>query len=143
MANYKKLELTWYNKDKVYVWDEKKCEYIWVDQDDIKAAEIRILKETKIIGEPNSEWNAEKNKWVKTPKLLPKKEKNLLIKGDNYLALKTLEEEYTERFKLIYIDPPFNTGARIDADGEEVSYEDGLEHSIWLSIMRNEIEQNN
>ena len=60
---------------------------------------------------------------------------NMLIHGDNLLALKALEQDYAGQVKCIYIDPPYNTGSRIDADGKEVGYEDGLEHSIWLNMM--------
>ena len=60
---------------------------------------------------------------------------NMLIHGDNLLALKALEQEYSGKVKCIYIDPPFNTGSRIDADGKEIGYEDGVEHSIWLNMM--------
>lgn len=60
---------------------------------------------------------------------------NKLIHGDNLLALKALEQEYSGKIKCIYIDPPYNTGSRIDSQGDEVGYEDGLEHSIWLSMM--------
>jgi adenine-specific DNA-methyltransferase len=55
---------------------------------------------------------------------------NRLIFGDNLLALKALEHEFTGKVKCIYIDPPFNTGAAFD------HYDDGLEHSIWLGLMR-------
>lgn len=60
---------------------------------------------------------------------------NMLIHGDNLLALKALEQQYSNSIKCIYIDPPFNTGARIDADGKEIGYDDGVEHSIWLNMM--------
>lgn len=55
---------------------------------------------------------------------------NILIKGDNLLALKALEQEYAGKVKCIYIDPPYNTGQALE------HYDDGLEHSIWLSLMR-------
>ena len=55
---------------------------------------------------------------------------NILIKGDNLLALKALEAEYTGRVKCIYIDPPYNTGSAF------AEYDDGIEHSLWLSLMR-------
>lgn len=55
--------------------------------------------------------------------------KNMLIHGDNLLALKALEEKYTGKIKCIYIDPPFNTGAAFE------HYNDNLEHSIWLNLM--------
>ena len=59
---------------------------------------------------------------------------NKLIFGDNLLALKALEAEYTGKVKCIYIDPPYNTGNAFK------HYDDGLEHSIWLSLMRNRLE---
>ena len=55
---------------------------------------------------------------------------NMLIHGDNLLALKALESKYAGRVKCIYIDPPFNTGQAFE------NYEDGIEHSIWLNLMR-------
>ncbi|SLM44219.1 DNA methylase N-4/N-6 domain protein [Nitrospira sp. ND1] len=57
-----------------------------------------------------------------------------LIFGDNLLALKALEQEFTGKIKCIYIDPPFNTGQAME------HYDDGLEHSIWLSLIRDRIE---
>jgi len=65
---------------------------------------------------------------------------NILIHGDNLLALKALEQTYSGRIKCIYIDPPYNTGSRINSDGKEVGYEDGLEHSEWLSMMKPRLE---
>lgn len=59
---------------------------------------------------------------------------NMLIHGDNLLALKALEQDYTGKVKCIYIDPPFNTGNAF------LHYDDGLEHSIWLSLMRDRLE---
>ena len=59
---------------------------------------------------------------------------NMLIHGDNLLALKALEQNYTGKVKCIYIDPPYNTGNAFE------HYDDGLEHSIWLSLMRDRLE---
>ena len=59
----------------------------------------------------------------------------MIIHGDNLIALQALQQDYSGKIKCVYIDPPFNTGARIDADGKEVGYEDGFEHSIWLDMM--------
>ena len=58
---------------------------------------------------------------------------NMLIHGDNLLALKALEQEYAGKVKCIYIDPPYNTGNAFE------HYDDGLEHSIWLGLMRERI----
>ena len=54
---------------------------------------------------------------------------NMLIHGDNLLALRALEENFTGAVKCIYIDPPYNTGNAFD------HYDDNLEHSIWLNLM--------
>jgi adenine-specific DNA-methyltransferase len=59
---------------------------------------------------------------------------NLLIKGDNLLALKALLQDYQNQIKLVYIHPPFNTGQAFE------HYEDGLEHSIWLTMIRDRLE---
>ncbi|MEK6409534.1 MAG: site-specific DNA-methyltransferase [Acidobacteriota bacterium] len=57
-----------------------------------------------------------------------------LIFGDNLLALKALEQEFTGKIKCIFIDPPYNTGSAFD------HYDDGIEHSLWLSLMRDRLE---
>ena len=59
---------------------------------------------------------------------------NMLIKGDNLLALKALEQDYQGKVKCIFIDPPYNTGSAF------THYDDGLEHSLWLSLMRDRLE---
>jgi adenine-specific DNA-methyltransferase len=59
---------------------------------------------------------------------------NRLIFGDNLLALKALEQEFAGKIKCIYIDPPYNTGNAF------THYDDGVEHSIWLSLMRDRLE---
>lgn len=59
---------------------------------------------------------------------------NRLIFGDNLLALKALEQELTGKVKCVFIDPPYNTGSAFS------HYDDGLEHSIWLSLMRDRLE---
>ena len=59
---------------------------------------------------------------------------NMLIHGDNLLALKALEEDYAGKIKCIYIDPPYNTGSAFE------HYDDNLEHSTWLSLMKQRLE---
>lgn len=59
---------------------------------------------------------------------------NMLIKGDNLLALNALEQNYAGRVKCVFIDPPYDTGSAFE------HYEDGVEHSIWLSLMRDRLE---
>lgn len=89
-----------------------KLELTWVGKyEEEKELEPRILIEDK----SKSYGNAETD--------------NMLIHGDNLLALKALENEYEGRIKCIYIDPPYNTGAAF------AQYNDNIEHSIWLSLM--------
>lgn len=59
---------------------------------------------------------------------------NRLIFGDNLLALKALEQEFAGKVKCVFIDPPYNTGSAFE------HYDDGLEHSIWLSLIRDRLE---
>lgn len=105
MATKQKLELTWIGKEKR------------------PRLEPRILVE-----EPTKSYHA------KTRHGDDDIFDNMLIHGDNLLALKALEQEYTGQIKCIYIDPPFNTGNAFD------HYDDGLEHSIWLGLMRDRLQ---
>tara|TARA_R110001583_G_scaffold91457_1_gene233490 strand:+ start:1114 stop:3201 length:2088 start_codon:yes stop_codon:yes gene_type:complete len=59
---------------------------------------------------------------------------NLIIKGNNLLALHSLKEEFKGKVKLIYIDPPYNTG------DDEFAYNDSFNHSTWLTFMSNRLE---
>ncbi len=59
---------------------------------------------------------------------------NMLIHGDNLLALKALEKDYAAKIKCIYIDPPYNTGSAFE------HYDDNMEHSQWLNLIRPRIE---
>ena len=88
-----------------------KLELTWIEKDNQPRVEPRILIEDKekSYGDENSE--------------------NLLIHGDNLLALKALENEFTNKIKCIYIDPPYNTGSAFE------HYDDNLEHSTWLNLM--------
>ncbi|WP_195571767.1 site-specific DNA-methyltransferase [Paenibacillus sp. 1001270B_150601_E10] len=61
-------------------------------------------------------------------------QENLLIHGDNLLALRALDQDYSGMIKCVYIDPPFNTQQAFEY------YDDGLEHSIWLSMMRSRLQ---
>jgi len=90
---------------------QQKLELTWIGKGEEPALEPRILIENPeySFGDPNSE--------------------NLLIHGDNLLALKALEQDYTGKVKCIYIDPPYNTGNAFE------HYDDNLEHSIWLDLM--------
>lgn len=105
-----------------------KLELTWIGKDDERPAiEPRIL-----IEDPALAYGEVETGTLPNGKPWPG---NMLIHGDNLLALRALEENFTGAVKCIYIDPPYNTGSRINADGEEVGYDDGIEHSIWLDMM--------
>lgn len=61
------------------------------------------------------------------------KDDNLIIKGNNLLALHSLKEKYAGQVKLIYIDPPYNTG------NDEFQYNDSFNHSTWLTFIKNRL----
>lgn len=90
---------------------KQKLELTWIGKDQELKLEPRILIEdsTKSYGDKNSG--------------------NILIHGDNLLALKALETDFSSKIKCIYIDPPYNTGSAFE------HYDDNLEHSTWLSLL--------
>lgn len=100
-----------------------KLELVWVGKEKRARLEPRIL-----IEDPAKSYHAAKR--VSKDDIFD----NMLIHGDNLLALKALEQEYAGKVKCIYIDPPYNTGNAFE------HYDDGLEHSIWLSLMRDRLE---
>ena len=102
--NNQKLELTWVGKDNP--------EY------DISNIEPRILEEDQKLSNCKNDPNTE----------------NMIIHGDNLLALKALLPEYEGKVKCIYIDPPYNTGNAFE------HYDDSVEHSTWLSLMKPRLE---
>ncbi|MFH1030228.1 MAG: site-specific DNA-methyltransferase [bacterium] len=59
---------------------------------------------------------------------------NFIIKGNNLLALASLKKEFAGKVKLIYIDPPYNTG------NDGFKYNDSFNHSSWLTFMKNRLE---
>lgn len=89
-----------------------KLELTWIGKGEQPKLEPRILIEdpTKSYGDKNAE--------------------NMLIYGDNLLALKALEQDFAGKIKCIYIDPPYNTGSAFE------HYDDSLEHSTWLNLMK-------
>ena len=102
---------------------KQKLELMWVGKEKRAKLEPRIL-----IEDPEKSYHAAKR--VSDNDIFD----NMLIHGDNLLALKALEQDYAGRVKCIYIDPPYNTGNAFE------HYDDGLEHSIWLSLMRERLE---
>ena len=91
-----------------------KLELTWYGKDKEISAESRLLIERPELSNTEAAPDTE----------------NMLIHGDNLLALKALESKYARQVKCIYIDPPYNTGAAFE------HYDDNLEHSQWLTLMR-------
>ena len=117
-----RLELTWPNKDKfLLVPKDDAGRPVWVERDHPAAAEVRLTDFTSSVGDVNDA-NPHAD--------------NLLFTGDSLDVLRVLAEvpeyarEYRGKVKLVYIDPPFNTGQAFD------HYDDWMEHSTWLSFMR-------
>ena len=102
---------------------KQKLELTWIGKENRPKLEPRILLE-----------DAEKSYHAKQRVTENDIFDNRLIFGDNLLALKALEQEYTGKIKCIYIDPPYNTGSAFE------HYDDGLEHSLWLSLIRDRLE---
>src|SRR6266508_4120405 len=102
---------------------KQKLELTWIGKGNRPKLEPRILLE-----------DAEKS--YHAPQRLTDHDifDNRLIFGDNLLALRALEQEFTGKIKCVYIDPPYNTGAAFE------HYDDGIEHSLWLSMMRGRFE---
>lgn len=115
-----RLELTWTDKDRRLL-AHGASSYQVVDATDWRVAEVRLLHTTDTVGDATAD--------------------NLLIQGDSLHALTALTSlpQYAERYrgqvKLCYIDPPFNTGETFE------HYDDGLEHSIWLTMLRDRLIQ--
>lgn len=101
----------------------QKLELTWVGKENRPRLEPRILIE-----------DAEKSYHAATRVSDSDIFDNALIHGDNLLALKALEADYAGKVKCVYIDPPYNTGSAF------THYDDGLEHSIWLGLMRDRLE---
>lgn len=95
-----------------------KLELTWLGKEKEIKIEPRILIENKELSNTEQDLETE----------------NMLIHGDNLLALKALESKYAGKVKCIYIDPPYNTGSAFE------HYDDNLEHSTWLSLIKPRLE---
>lgn len=115
-----RLELTWTNKD-MRLLSHGESTYEWVDPQDWRVSEVRLLNPVDSVGEDDSS--------------------NLLIQGDSLHALTALSslpdfaERYVGKVRLCYIDPPFNTGQTFR------NYDDAVEHSVWLTMLRDRLVQ--
>ena len=114
----KRLALTWFNQDKALL-PLPDGGYEWVEPDDSRVTEVRLLSETGRVGEVTGT-----------------AADNLLIVGDSYDALHALTstpeyaDQYKGKVKLVYLDPPFNTGQTFE------HYDDNFDHSLWLTLFR-------
>jgi|JI10StandDraft_1071094.scaffolds.fasta_scaffold61415_2 adenine-specific DNA-methyltransferase len=119
--NAPRLELVWPGKDKfLLVPKDETGKPVWVERDHPAASEVRLADLTGVVGKvPDDPYAA-----------------NLLFTGDSLDVLRILCEVpeyraiYRGKVKLVYIDPPFNTGQAFE------HYDDWMEHSTWLSFMR-------
>ncbi|SOC50400.1 adenine-specific DNA-methyltransferase [Blastococcus aggregatus] len=120
------LELTWTNKDQRLL-SHGEDTYEWTTPDDYRVSEVRLLHDIATVGETHKDAERAKD--------------NLLIRGDALHALTSLKElpefaaEYRGKVRLAYIDPPFNTGQMFE------HYNDAVEHSVWLTQMRDRLTQ--
>lgn len=95
-----------------------KLELTWYGKDDPIRVEPRLLIENTALSNTAADPDTE----------------NMLIHGDNLLALKALEKKFAGQVKCIYIDPPYNTGEAF------AEYDDNIEHSVWLQLMRDRLQ---
>ena len=102
---------------------KQKLELTWIGKENRPKLEPRILLE-------DSEKSYHAKHRITNKDIFD----NRLIFGDNLLALKALEQEFTGKIKCIFIDPPYNTGSAFK------QYDDGIEHSLWLSLIRDRLE---
>lgn len=132
------LELTWFNKDKALIPSEEgRYAYEWVDPKDPRFCETRALVVDKVVTGKQSPKDDD-TQYSERADLDPT-EDNLLILGESGDVLEALtrvpelREKYLGKVKCIYIDPPFNTAQTF------ANYEDNLEHSVWLTMMRDRL----
>jgi adenine-specific DNA-methyltransferase len=121
-----RLELTWTNKQ-LRLLAHEDGSYEWLSPSDYRVAEVRLLHDAGTVGEVHAEPERARD--------------NLLIRGDALNALTSLIQlpefarEYVGKVKLAYLDPPFNTQQSF------LHYDDSLEHSVWLTMMRDRLTQ--
>ena len=119
-----RLELTWTNK-RLRLLAHEDGSYEWVSPSDYRVAEVRLLHDVTTIGNLGRVRAAD----------------NLLIQGDALNALTSLARlpefasQYLGKVRLAYLDPPFNTQQSF------MQYDDALEHSVWLTMMRDRLLQ--
>jgi adenine-specific DNA-methyltransferase len=117
-----RLTLSWIGKDQALIRTSRGG-YEWVGRGDPRVTEVRLLHDVRVVGASGPDRAGD----------------NLLILGDSNDAIRALTRipefgtRYRGRVKLVYIDPPFNTGQAFDV------YSDALRHSVWLTMMRDRL----
>lgn len=119
-----RLELNWMGKDSALIpVEDGRYDYAWVDPDDVRVREVKPLEVLETVGDMDADGAQD----------------NLVVIGDSGDALRSLatipewKAKYEGQVKLVYIDPPFNTEQTFE------HYADQLEHSVWLTMMRDRI----
>ena len=119
-----RLELNWMGKDSALIpVEDGRYDYAWVDPDDVRVREVKPLEVIETVGDMDADGAQD----------------NLVVIGDSGDALRSLatvpewKAKYEGQVKLVYIDPPFNTEQTFE------HYADQLEHSVWLTMMRDRI----
>ena len=127
MSSYHgRLELTWTNKD-LRLLAHEDGSYEWVPPSDYRVAEVRLIHDVATVGVVAGQKDRARD--------------NLLIRGDSLNALTSIVDlpefasDYVGKVKLVYLDPPFNTQQSF------LHYDDALEHSVWLTMMRDRLLQ--
>lgn len=133
-----RLELTWFNKDRALIPTENgKYGYSWVDPRDPRYCETHTLVLDEYVGGVQN-LKREGLSYSDLADLEPTTD-NLLINGESGDVLEALTrvpelaDRYLGKIRLCYIDPPFNTEKTFE------HYEDNLEHSVWLTMMRDRL----
>lgn len=133
-----RLQLTWYNKDKALIPIETgRYGYAWVDPEDPRYCETHTLVMDEYI-EGVQTPKKDDCEYTERADIEPQRD-NLMIHGESGDVLEALTripelaEKYVGNVKMVYIDPPFNTKKAFP------SYEDNLEHSVWLTLMRDRL----
>lgn len=103
--------------------ENKSLELFWLGKNHNNVIEPRLLIENNLLSFASANTN-----FFEEPSC-----DNMLIHGDNLLALKALENKYSNLVKCVYIDPPYNTGSAFE------HYDDNVEHSIWLNLMNDRL----
>ena len=138
MGKQQRLELTWTNKDKALIPTEQgRYGYTWVDPRDPRYCETRVLTVDETVTGTRSK-KEDGTTYSERADLEPQAD-NLLILGESGDVLESLtrmpewSKKYVGKVKCVYIDPPFNTAQTF------ANYEDNLEHSVWLTMMRDRL----